>query len=149
MTDLNALLELPGDMKLLVHTLDALSTRFMARIDQLETTIKELESRIPRMLLRRKAAAKHLKISQRTVDRWIEMGRIQTVQEGKTILCDVTGLRPVDVKKVTERVVLGSFNPKSVGTTLDSFFEEKGNLPEVQELAQKKIDLSDLLGGGQ
>ncbi len=85
------------------------------KIVSLESTVKSLQEHIPPTLMRRTAAAKYLNVSVRTVDRMIKEGAMPVVKSGKTVLCDVTKMRPVDLKKVTDRVVLGLDDDPGMG----------------------------------
>jgi excisionase family DNA binding protein len=102
-----SLMEVPTHIDRLWQKVEDHQNRLLARIDELEAKVEQLQRQLPPMLMRRADAAKHLHVSERTVDRAIAEGTLPTVKVGRTVLCDVTRLRPADMAATTRRVVLG------------------------------------------
>ena len=102
-----SLFELPDAIQNLWQKIEDYNRRLEARVEALQEQVAQLQRQLPPLLMRRADAAKHLKVSERTVDRAIAEGTLPTVKVGRTVLCDVTRLRPADLQATTRRVVLG------------------------------------------
>lgn len=97
--------------------------------------VAQLQRQLPPLIMRRKEAAKHLGVSMRTVDRMIKEGSIRSIMSGKTVLCDMTSLKPADPAADTRRVVLGEkpaaeFAPTSTFT--DGLILKSEDVTEIQ-----------------
>jgi hypothetical protein len=102
-----AIFDIPAQLEALGQKLLGSIGQVMVRLRELEARVADMEKRLPRPLKSRKETAEHLGVGLDKVDSMIRDGQIQTVRNGKRILCDLSSIKPVDLAEVTARMVLG------------------------------------------